>query len=315
MIIQEAYTGPANEPAPVTTPDDDEGASIHSRALLVSLSISTWSARKFDRKVTDEINRQHAASADAGRFNKLLLPGDATAYKALIKTSNSIRTDHYANTLAWSDEGWRLLPSANFMEYTELMRRHADSFAASLEEFLAAYPAMRDEAPFLLNGMFRAEDYPGVYELRRRFSVSLEYSPLPSSGDFRLDLPADQLDALGARVEDRVAKAARAAVEDAWTRLSDVVGKMHARLSEPGAGFRDTLVTNVADLVDTLARLNFTDDPDLEAMRQRVNHALTSYAPQDLRESADIRADVAARAAKIMADMGAVYGAGKDDAR
>ena len=41
--------------------------AIHSRAVLVCLSISTWTARKFDRKVTQQVNAEHAASRDARR--------------------------------------------------------------------------------------------------------------------------------------------------------------------------------------------------------------------------------------------------------
>ena len=84
---------------------------IHARALLVWLTISTWSARKYDRRVSQSVNQQFHVHSDAGRYNKYLLPVDAGSYKTLIALASAIRVEHYTHTLAWSDEGWRLLPS------------------------------------------------------------------------------------------------------------------------------------------------------------------------------------------------------------
>ena len=39
---------------------------LSRKALLVSVTISEWTARKLDKKVTDEINRKHGAANDAG---------------------------------------------------------------------------------------------------------------------------------------------------------------------------------------------------------------------------------------------------------
>jgi hypothetical protein len=58
---------------------------LHTRAMLVSLRISAWSARKYDKKISLEVAANHGASADAGRYNKYLMPADATSYKALEK--------------------------------------------------------------------------------------------------------------------------------------------------------------------------------------------------------------------------------------
>jgi hypothetical protein len=50
-------------------------------------------------------------------------------------------------------------------------------------------------------------------------------------------------------------------------------------------------------------------DPELEAMRARVERELTQTAPQDMRDDPAKRRTVADRAAKIGADMGSFYGA------
>lgn len=302
----------APDPGPsiaVATAPADASDPVHSRALLVSVSISTWTARKYDKRVTREINARHGADRDAGRYNKLLLPGDAEPYRDLIRTCNAARSDHYANTLPWTDAGWRLLPSANYMHYANIMREHSRAFADALDRFVSAYPELREAARAALNGMYRDDDYPTSAELRHRFGFDVEYSPLPTSGDFRLDdLPADAIAEIRTRVQDRVERATADAVRDAWDRLHETVEHIRDRLADPDAIFRNSLVDNARELVDVLARLNVTNDPELERIRARVAAELTAHDPQTLRDAPDVRSATADAAGAILDAMADVYG-------
>jgi hypothetical protein len=282
------------------TPND---TGIHSRALLVWLRISTWSARKYDKKISAEVNQRHNASNDASRVNKLLLPGDASAYKALVASAGAIRLQHYSNTLAWSDEGWRLLPTANYADYTKWLRDRQREFNAAVDDFAADYPALRAQAARLLNGMYRAEDYPDVQDLRSRFALTVEYAPVPAAGDIRVDLGADQIALIESAIGARTDRAVQDAMRDAWSRLHDVVAKIAERLSQPDAIFRDSLISNAEQVCDVLQRLNVTDDPNLEAMRVRVRRELTRFSPDTLRDVPSHRQATADRASDILKAM------------
>jgi len=48
--------------------------NLNDRALLVQLSISQWTARKFDKRVTRDVASSHGTTIDVGRYNKVLLP-------------------------------------------------------------------------------------------------------------------------------------------------------------------------------------------------------------------------------------------------
>jgi len=84
--------------------------SLSSRAMLCSLSISMWSARKHDPDASQEIAQRHGAQADAGRYHKVLLPKEALA--EVQKIVSDARQEHYFMTLPWDDNGYRGLPSA-----------------------------------------------------------------------------------------------------------------------------------------------------------------------------------------------------------
>jgi hypothetical protein len=283
------------------------GSAIHTRALLVWLHISTWSARKYDKRATAELTQRYNASSDGARVNKLLLPGEARAYKTLTSLATTIRAQHYANTLAWSDEGWRLLPTANYATYTAWLRTQQRAFGTALTEFTDDYPALRGLAMQLLNGLYSDADYPSVQDLRTRFALSVEYAPVPAQGDIRVDLGSDQVALIETAIAERHQRATATAVTDAWSRLHEVVSKIAERLSQPDAIFRDTLISNAENVCDVLKRLNITDDPELERMRERVRKELTRYSPETLRDVPAHRQQTADRAADILSAMSGFF--------
>jgi hypothetical protein len=281
-------------------------STLHSRAMLVKLSISTWTARRFDKLITAEVNESHGASEDAGRYNKHLLSGES--FKAVSKIASDTRTAHYANTLAWTDEGWRLLPTANWQTYTDLTRALRSQFDAALSDFVTEYPRLKELARTRLNGMYKDSDYPAPHQMRDKYKFSVDFSPIPSAGDFRLDLPQSQIDVLEAQIEDRVTVATSEAMREIWDRLYDTVEAMKERLGKPGAIFRDSLVYNARELTELLKRLNVTGDANLEAMRVAVRDGLTLADPQTLRTDSVVRAETAQKATQILSAMSSAFG-------
>jgi len=282
--------------------------NVSARAMLVSLHVSTWAARKFDKAATSEVNAKNKASAKAGRYNKHLLAG-APEHEALISACEAARELHYSQTLPWSDKGSRLLPTANFMEYTKVMRKQFGIMDARLAEFVDHYPALVDAAEkhhTALGELFNRAEYPKATDIARRFSWSLSFDAVPS-GDIRVDLPADQLEAISADVSRRAEEATRDAMNGAWERLHEAVARIHKATDGDGI-VRSTLIDNARNVCDTLARLNVAGDDRLETMRQRVEKELAQLDLEDLKKKGGaVRADTAKKAKKIMDAMSAFY--------
>ena len=70
---------------------------LSDKAMLVRLTISQWSARKYDKSASQEIIVNHHAKPDAGRFNKLLV--NQAEIKKIEKIANTARIYHYKVTL------------------------------------------------------------------------------------------------------------------------------------------------------------------------------------------------------------------------
>jgi hypothetical protein len=148
---------------------------LQDKAITVNLSISAWSARKHDKKITAEVEAQHKAK-DAGRYNKALLAKEVL--QKIQKADSAARTFHYENTLPWSDNGDRLLPSENFLTYVEEMQRLKNDRERAVNDFLNDYDAVVEDAKIRLNGMFEQNDYPNKHEVARKFSFNTDFFPI-----------------------------------------------------------------------------------------------------------------------------------------
>ena len=287
--------------------------NITEKAMLVRVSISQWTARKHDARISDEVAAQHGTTRDAGRYNKVLIA--KSALDKVAKAAGAARQFHYENTLPWSDMGdARILPSANYFEYSRRMEALQAEFDIARREFIDAYPHYVEEARTRLNGLFDADDYPARSAMVRKFRFKVGVEPLPDASDFRVKLGADEEARIRADIEVSTKAAIDGAVRDLWQRVHDCVSKMAERLSaykvemvdgkeRVSNPFRDTLVSNLRDLVDLLPRLNLTDDPALARMRDQLADKLCQHEPETLRDNDAVRAQVARDASSLLADM------------
>jgi len=280
--------------------------NLNDKALLVQLSISQWSARKFDRKVTQAVADNYGIKSSAGRYNKALLPM-THLLEAVHQKSTQIRTDYYRQTLPWGIDGTQVLATANYMEFMTEFRRLKDEWWILANRFIYEYPRLQEQAKDSLGPMYNENDYPTMGEIKKKFNIDLAVFPMPSS-DFRVQLSSEELTRIQQDVEARVTEAQTTAMQEVWQRLFDRVKHMAEKLADPKAIFRDSMIDNAREICDLLPRLNFADDPQLEQMRQEVERKLAKHHPDSLRNDPILRRDTAEEARRIMKQMGAFMG-------
>lgn len=278
--------------------------NLSDRALLAQLSVSQWTARKYDKKATQDVATTYGTSTQAGRYNKALLPSSDLLDNVHKKTT-SIRTKFYENTLPWSNEGTQMLPAANYLAFMTDFRKEKAEWQNLVDQFIGGYDQLRLDAKRTLNGLYNDADYPDAQEIIRKFKIDMVISPVPST-DFRVSIASDELTRIQQDVESRVSEAQTVAMKEVWDRLYDRVKHMAEKLADPKAIFRDTLVDNTKELCALLPRLNFMDDPNLEALRVQVEGSLIKH-PEALRNDPDLRRDTAVEAKQIMDKMSAMY--------
>jgi len=270
--------------------------SIASSAVLVEMNISVWTASKLDQQETEDVNNRNSAGKKAAQVRKNLMAGTGER-KKLADYAAGCRLWHNTNTLPWSNKGPRLLPTSLFLPYKSEVNVRRDTFNQMVDKFVLDYPALVQIAQYNAEGlgnMFNLADYPTAEEVRGMFGFKLVFSPVPESGDFRLDVPTQELEEMKQEYEEAFDGRLKDAMREPWDRLHTVLTGMSSKLSETDdpekkKRYHDTLLTNASDMCDLLSHLNVTKDPELEKARRQLERALVGADIESLKESPEIR--------------------------
>lgn len=280
---------------------------IHTSAMLVELNISNWTAKKLDRKVSDDVDAANETKAKSGNFNKNLLAGDAgQALDSIIKYSANARAWNTRQTLPWSDSGVRLLPMGSFLKYKEQLGVLESNYNQLVDSFLEVYPDLVSAAAFTLGKLFNRDEYPSVEQIRTKFAFSYFFSPVPESGDFRVDAGQAAIKELQMQYETEYERRLDSAMKEAWSRLYTCLSHMKERLEDDESDkkgrktFRDSLIHNAEELVEALKHINITKDPKLEQARVELSQAIAGVEAKELRDNKTIRHDVRTQVDSIL---------------
>jgi len=268
--------------------------SIASSAMLVEVSISSWTARKLDRGVSDEVNKSKNADKDVARVNKSLLAG-AVQLKHVNSLASEIR--HYVNksTMPWSDTGPRLLPTTAFADFKIQMDTYEAEFTRLVTNFLTIYPTLVSAQAFKLGAMFNRDEFPSVEKLERKFNFRLTFSPVPEVGDFRVDIGTEATAVLVEEYELSYTRRLNLAMDDIRTRLHEALNHVSDRLGYEGGKkkhFQNTLVDNLNAVLVAADLMNLVDDPKLKEARDKAAAIIATVSPEELRKNDAIRDDV-----------------------
>jgi hypothetical protein len=266
----------------------DTDIGIHTSAMLVELSVSNWTGMKIDRRASQEVDETKGTKVAANTVHKKLFAG-TKLLDDIVKFSAKVRAAH--NEV-------RLLPSSSFIDYKSMMSNLEIVWEGFVSDFLDNYVDLKTEAAYNLGASYDALDYPDVEEVQSKFAFKLVFSPVPTSGDFRIDVGEKAKAELQQQYEADAKEKTSKAMQTAWDRLHKNLENMSSKLADKNTNgdkkvFRDSLLDNAVSLVDSLKHLNINNDPKLEEARKDLELTLTDvHDAQDLRDFRNTRLEV-----------------------
>lgn len=295
----------------MTTPDADQlNDALAANYLLVEVEVRSWSGTCTDRTASDELLAQKGASKDGGKFRKNLLASAGKELKEVHQAGNSLRHYVYNNTLPWSSaqagaqRGSRLLAaslSMNFLsELKQLQKEHETAVA-----ILASVWLLRvGEAMRALGTLADANDYPSASELSDLFSISVEFQPIPTVGDFsRVNVPAAIAGALAEQHTIKAQTQIDNAMANLRERICDELQRIHTMLGKHARGDKtrlyDSLVTNMQGLVQLARSMNVGNNPKLDELADKIESSLLKV-PVDAYKEDPQRAGEASDSARAL---------------
>lgn len=266
--------------------------NISEKAMLVSLSISSWSGRKHDRDASQEVASNHGTDASrAGRFHKILV--DPMSLRGITTIAGNARNYTMQVTLPWLNDGVRIIPVDIYLEYAQKMSEYKSQFNQAVDKLLTEYQAIVNQARLDLNGLFKESDYPSQEAIRHKYAFKVHVFNLPDSKDFRVNLSDDEFMNAKQEIEANMAAAQENAVRDVCDRVAMRMHHMIKRLNDvevnDGKGIRDSMIKNISELAELIPKLNITNNYDIDGIAQQLRNEIASLSADDLRENQSTR--------------------------
>lgn len=270
---------------------------LQDSAMLVGLNISVWTARKHNKAVTNEVDQAHAAKG-AGRYNDLLVPKDSL--KPITQVASAVRQYLYKKAFAWGNNGDRLLPSAIFLDFGKEIDKFRSEFAARVRDFKQIYPQLKADARTWRGTLYDPADYPD--DISDKFDFPpMTVLPVPSAGDFRVNLSAEYVESIKKDIEERERVLKEQSNKECWSRLREYTAKIVEVCNEPKSKIFDSLMDNPREFISILPHMNLLGDKALNDFGVELESILVP--PDRLRNDKTLKANTGKLADALLAKL------------
>jgi len=246
--------------------------SLLDTSLLVNLTIHKWDGRKFDRGETDALNDRHGIDIKkrAARVNKYVI--DPDYIKPVTNLVQRIRNWHADMTVAWLDDGSRLLPATSYMQYMSELGNHKSDFDAAVDDLINNYDNMLRDSQAFLKTMFDPNAIPSRQSLRNKFSFTEVISPVPNT-DFRCIAISDQSELISNyqdQLNNQTHRIRQYQMRDLQTECANILYKVDHFKRVHFTGF-----LNLISFAENTVKKNITD---CQRVKRSAHYVMNSLA-------------------------------------
>jgi len=294
-----------DEPARGATTGAQAGENLRGTMAPVRVAFTWFGTRK---SLSSEQKAQAAESFGAeGQFltaGKKLIDTTHPAYKGVTALRSRIVSYWKSVSLPFPEPGLRLIRRHDISGFDVQMATLRAELQAAVVFLDAHYAELRAAARDRLGSLFNASDYP--LTLEGLFGISWEY-PSVEVPDYLQRLSPHLYEQECRRVASRFDEAVLLAEDAFLGELNRLVSHLTERLSGGDDGkpkvFRDSAVENLREFFTRFQQLNIRSNADLDIVVDQARRILNGVEPQQLRDNASRRQQIASQLAAVQASV------------
>jgi hypothetical protein len=279
--------------------------NLDEKAVLVQVKRRMYSPYKLDEA--------ESKAYGAGNVNKHLFQGTDNRVKVAISKYTEVYTFVKDNTVPWTT-GVELLNIDHYMDFTRGLRERIDAANAAVDDLVAnwGYEVQRDlkrlqDIAYAKGKPNLADpnDYPEADEVAARFGIEVRYMPVPTTGDFRVGISDEDKASLQRQLDDATTNATRHVLTEMIEPMQRAVKKLTVKIGDDGSIFRDSLIDNMVDVANRMAKVNISDDPVIRERIKDLQSLVGTYANNKdmLRNNQSVREKAATQIDDLMSKM------------
>ena len=292
---------------PVTSHTPDVEASDRLRTTMAAVRVCfTWFGTR--KTLSPEQKAQAAESFGAeGQYltaGKKLLDSTHPAFKTVTAIRGRILSFWKGISLPFPEPGLRLIRQQDIASFDVQMTTLRVELEEAVSQLDRHYDELRTAARNRLGSLYNSGDYPA--SLRGLFGIAWEF-PSVEPPEYLSQLSPRLFEQECERVTARFDEAVQLAEDAFVSELNRLVSHLSDRLSGQEDGkpkvFRDTAVENLREFFTRFQQLNVRSNADLDTLVDQARRILRGVEPQQLRDNAARRQQVASQLAGVQASL------------
>jgi len=236
--------------------------------------------------------------------SKKLLDTALPTFRAVTSIRNRIVSYWRGMSLPYPEPGIRLIRQDRVETFHEKMTELRRELAEAVGELDRQLPLLRRAAQQRLGSLFDPADYPT--SLADLFAVEWDF-PSVEPPEYLMQLNPALYEQERRRIVARFEEAVRLAEQAFIEELSRLVSHLVDRLSGDEDGrpktFRDSSVGNLRQFFEQFRSLSVRSNPQLDELVATAQRALRGVQPQELRDVAALRQQLASRLSQVKAGL------------
>lgn len=296
-----------------TTTTTKANIDVSKNALTVKLSIPTYKGQTKWNEGAKELATAHDADEDSVSSTLRALRPEHR--RKIMGVRSRARSLWMSQTMPWTDNGNRLCPVAKYRGLRDALEALKIEFEEAKQDLVDRYDDIKADAQKRLNGLFDVVKFPSKEGFARRFQFNIAVGVIATGADVRIETLSDaELKRIRSEVdaENRVqiGEAQRDALARVAERIEHMIEKM---LEEPkpakprkgkkakkddepkerGPHFKDSIVTNIAEIAEEMRGMNVLQDAGFDKLLDRIAKASKAIDPEKLRQEPTARKNAA----------------------
>lgn len=269
----------------MTQPNTEQENDILKKGTLVHFSASVWGE-------TTKIRGKDFLDTDAEKdlIDNVKHKIDKNWLAPLKKLRSRAREYLYNRAYTFPIPGFIFIPRGNIVKIDDAMQSFSNEFNDLVDLFAGKYPDYIDEMRRRLGSLYNPLDYPP--NIREYFAFTWRFISLHHEDNVEL-LSPETIRREEHSFRRMVDEFRNTAMTTLRTTFVDMVNRTVERLSGEKKIFRDTLIGNVREFIDSFSTMNINNDAELAAAVDRCNRILSGVSVDVIRSNDQFRNNIA----------------------
>lgn len=267
--------------------------------FLLVIKTHAWGNRKAISKSL--LNEKFEDNAEAVSAVQRLI--DKNEVKKVTQPIGRVINFIRSKSFPWLTDGIYSVIEKDIMVIEEELQKARTELKERKEKFKIKFPELKENYKKNYPELYNESYYPSLREIDEKFDLVWYWQkispPIPENSDISI-ISQDMANFENKKFQEMIKGVAEETITAMRASFLKMITRMHERLSDPEATFRNSTIEKPIKFLEELKDINIYDDKPFANIAKDISDALDGISVDDLREDKQYRKEIGNQMEKIV---------------